>query len=82
MILMDIDSSENESLHTARELREQVLKGELQRLPAVVACSERAHCEDKCDHAGIAHYLEKPISRDALLRLMSKLVPLECRLEE
>ena len=84
VVLMDIDNPEMDCLRSARELRELVLKGELRSMPAVVACSEHpcADNEDVCREAGMSHYLEKPISRDALLRMVAKLVPLECQLEE
>ena len=84
VILMDVDMPEMDGVTATRELREMVLRGELPSMPIVVACSafSSADHEDMCLEAGMSHYLEKPISRDTLLRLLSRLLPLECSLED
>jgi len=84
VILMDLDMPEMDGITATRELREMSLKGELREMPSVIGCSADACVErqGKCLEAGMIHYLEKPIARDALLRLVSRVCPLMCRLPD
>lgn len=84
VVLMDLDMPEMDGITATRELRDMSLKGELQEMPSVVACSADTCPErrGKCFDVGMVHYLEKPIARDALLRLISRLCPLMCRLPD
>ena len=84
VVLMDLDMPEMDGITATRELRGMCLRGDLRAMPSVIACSAYSSAErqGKCMEAGMTHYLEKPVARDALLRLVSRLCPLMCSLQD
>ena len=74
VVLMDIEMPEMDGITATLELAERVRQGELDRLPPVIGCSAYCTEEDKSNAvaAGMSDYLEKPISRDQLLQVLSR----------
>jgi signal transduction histidine kinase/ActR/RegA family two-component response regulator len=73
-IFLDIEMLEMSGIEVATELRRQVGEGRLVKAQ-VVGCSAYVSSEDRqnCLDAGMDYFLEKPVSRDNLVSLMSRI---------
>jgi hypothetical protein len=76
VVLMDLEMPEMDGLTAVREIQLLVTHGELPKAPSFVACSAYSSTEDKelCYAAGMLAYLEKPISKESLLTVVSSLL--------
>ena len=73
VVLMDLEMPEMDGLTAVREIQQLVTHGELPTAPSFIACSAYSSTEDKelCYAAGMLAYLEKPISKESLLTVVS-----------
>ena len=77
LVLMDVEMPEMDGLAAAKEIRTMELTGELMQGPKIVACSAHRSSDEyaRCIHAGMNDYIEKPISRSKLQKVLSFLLP-------
>lgn len=76
VVLMDVEMPEMDGVEATREIRRLVATGELSNSPIVIGCSAYSTEEDKemCFRAGMQHYIEKPVNRDVLTRLVARIL--------
>ena len=73
LVLMDLEMPEMDGITAVREVQSLVTRGSLPIAPVFIACSAYSSTEDKelCFRAGMSAYLEKPVSRESLLAVIS-----------
>jgi CheY-like chemotaxis protein len=74
VIFMDLEMPEMDGMTAARLIVEMLRKGELPETTKVIACSAHSSETDKqaCLLSGMNEYLEKPISKESVRRLLSE----------
>lgn len=75
LILMDVEMPEMDGIAAAQEIRSMELTGELAEGPVIIACSSHRESEEheRCEHAGMNGFIEKPISRARLQEVIRRL---------
>ena len=75
LIFMDIDMPEMNGIEATREVRKKLAEGKLRHSPTIVGCSAYVAAEDResCLQAGMDLFLEKPVSKAALVALCQRL---------
>jgi CheY-like chemotaxis protein len=72
---MDVEMPEMDGIAAAQEIRSMELTGELAEGPVIIACSSHRESEEheRCEHAGMNGFIEKPISRARLQEVIRRL---------